>query len=44
MKAVIVALSSPSCFSRVVSVAPIMVKARPEEMPMKNTATGPRSA
>jgi hypothetical protein len=44
VKAVIVLLSSPSCFNRVVSVAPIIVKASPEDIPMKNTASGPRSA
>jgi hypothetical protein len=40
VKAVTVLLRIPSCASRVVSVAAIMVYGRAEDMPRKNAASG----
>ena len=43
MNAVIVFLSSPSCASRVVSVAPIIAYGKPDDTPSANAASGSRS-
>src|SRR5215470_16818741 len=42
-KAVTVPLLIPYCAKRVVSVAPIIVKPKPEEMPRNSAASGPAS-
>src|SRR5262249_1674822 len=42
-KAVTVLLLIPYCARRVVSVAPIIVKPKPEEMPRNSAASGPAS-
>jgi hypothetical protein len=42
-KAVTELFDMPSCASRVVRVAPIKAKGKPDEMPRKNAAIGPDS-